>query len=199
MTAPVVTLTSCRSRIGSDEHGLRHRVLAVVREREQEPVAAAAGAADLLRASAQDEHGRLPALAAHLELAPVDTQPQPGAERLEARFLGGEARSEVLGGVATGLAVGDLAIGEDAAKEALLPTLDDAAHSREMDEIDADAANTRIACRTNLFAAPGRLARRAHAAPIRSRMMAARSPAIVRMRSPSAPSIITPPTHSVPK
>src|SRR5262249_59361646 len=154
--------------------GGRPRVVAGGREREAARLAPAAGAADRARASVEDEHGRLAALAAHLELAPVDPQPQPGAERLEASLLGGEARREVLGGVATALAIRDLAVREDAPQKTLLPALDDLTHPREMDEIHADAAHTGLAQRPGGGGVPGRVDRRGHGVPVGGRMIAAR-------------------------
>src|SRR5437016_3597479 len=111
----------------------------------------------------------------------------------------GEAHREVLGGIATGPAVGDLSVREDAPQEPLLPAFDDVPHPWQMNQIDTDATNTGIARRPPLLGVPDRVAWRAHAAPIRLRMMAARSSAMVRIRSPSAPSIITRASDSVPE
>ena len=76
-----------------------------------------------------------------LEVAPAHAETQAGAERLGGRLLGREARGEVRHGVAPGPAVGDLALGEDAAQEALVPARDDVAHARNADEIHADAVD----------------------------------------------------------
>src|SRR6267143_424923 len=127
---PAATLPSRRSplRIIVHEHRLRERVVAVMRERQQH-VAAAARQAQLARAAVQHEAGRLAALAMDLEVAPAHAETQAGAERLGGRLLGREARGEVRHGVAPGPAVGDLALGEDAAQEALVPARDDVAHA----------------------------------------------------------------------
>src|SRR4030095_3443466 len=107
----------------------------------QQQAPAAAGEAELARAAVKHERGRLPALAAHLELAPLDAQPQTGAERLHARLLGREASGEVRHRVAARAAVGDLLLGEHAAQEALVPAGDHLAHARDLDQIHAHAAD----------------------------------------------------------
>src|SRR6266478_3495902 len=113
-----------RSRPGirrvSDEERLRHGVVTIVREREQD----ARGA---LGAAREDHDRRLAALAADFELAPVDPHAQTRAEGFERRLLGREAGREVRDGIAATPTVGDLRLGEDTAQEALVPALDGAA------------------------------------------------------------------------
>jgi len=46
-------------------------------------------------------------------------------------------------GIAPRPAVGDLAVGEDAPQEALVPARDDVAHARDADEIETDATDVR--------------------------------------------------------
>src|SRR5262245_36914870 len=110
--------------VGTDQHGLRHGVVAVVGEREQHAVAAP-GVRDAPGAAAQDHGRRLAALSPHLELAPPYTHREAGAERLERRLLGGETSGVVLDGIAPALAIGNLTVGEDAPKEPLVPSRDD--------------------------------------------------------------------------
>src|SRR6267143_6545424 len=109
MTGPVATLIA-------HEHSLRQRIFPFVAEREQH-AAPAPRPPDLLRPSEEHELRRLAALAAHLELAPVHAQPQPGAERLQPRLLRRKACREVRHGIAPRAAVGDLLRGEDALQE----------------------------------------------------------------------------------
>src|SRR5262245_49459544 len=112
------TLPSAGSRIArtgshdvggivGDEHRLRQRAVAVMRESE-EHAGAAAPPPDLARSAAEHERGRLAALANDLELAPLDPQAQPRSERLQPGLLGREARGEVRHRIATSPAVGDL-------------------------------------------------------------------------------------------
>src|SRR3989442_2320871 len=128
-TANAATL-SARAQPIADEHRLGDRVVAVVRERQQHAIAAALPR-DLARAPAQDQHRRAAALALHLELAPADAEPQPGAERLQPGFLGGEAGGEVRHGILACAAVRDLVLGEDPAEEAVLPALEQVPHPRD--------------------------------------------------------------------
>src|SRR5687767_2669006 len=69
---PAATLTRTRRNRGGrliiDEHRLRQRVLAIMRERQQH-AAAAARQRQLARAAVKHERGRLTALAAHFQLA----------------------------------------------------------------------------------------------------------------------------------
>src|SRR5438445_1392933 len=134
------TLTSRRSpvRVIVHEHRLRERVVAVVGQGQQH-VTAAAGQTQLARAAVEHQARRLAALAADLEIAPAHAEAQPAAERLRGRLLGREARGEVGHGIAPRAAVGDLALREDAAQEALVPARDDVAHARDPDEVHADA------------------------------------------------------------
>src|SRR5712692_1719393 len=166
-------------RAVGDEHGLGERVVAVVREGEQHP-AAPARQADLARAPPEDQHGGLALLAAHLELAPPDAEPQPPAERLETSLLGGEARREVRDRVAPGPAVGDLLLGEDAMEEALLPAPDHLAHPRDVDDVEPNPLD-------------------GHTAPICPRTTPASSSAMAQIRPWSAPSIMMRATGSVPE
>ena len=78
-----------------------------------------------------------------LELAPVHTHAEPGAQRLERRLLGREARGEVGNGIAAAPAVGDLVIGEHAAEEAIVPALHHAAKTRDLGEVDTHALDVR--------------------------------------------------------
>src|SRR6266487_2055083 len=131
-----------RSRPGirrvPDEERLRHGVVTIVREREQD-ARGALGAGDSLGAAREDHDGRLAALAADLELAPVDPHAQNRAEGLERRLLGREAGD----GIAATPTVGDLRLGEDTAQEALVPALDGAAQARDLGQIDPHSFNHR--------------------------------------------------------
>src|SRR4026209_1988345 len=78
---PIPRLARPRLVIGGvgDQHRLRHRVLAVVGEREQDaPTPLRLGA--LPTPSAQHHRRGLAAFAAHLELAPVHAHAEPGAQ-----------------------------------------------------------------------------------------------------------------------
>src|ERR1700737_1781484 len=70
--SPSTTVAGARLVLGPgpDQHGLRHRVLAVVGEGEQH-LHAALGECDGARAPGERHGGSLTALAPHLELAPV--------------------------------------------------------------------------------------------------------------------------------
>src|SRR2546429_150425 len=81
---------------------------------------------------------RLAALAPHLELAPLDAQPEAGAERLHPGLLGREAGGEVRHRIAAGAAVRDLLLGEDAAQESLVPARDDLAHALDLHQVHAN-------------------------------------------------------------
>src|SRR5207249_1336483 len=172
-SGPAATLTSRRSpvRVIVHEHRLRERVVAVVGQGQQH-VTAAAGQTQLARAAVEHQARRLAALAADLEIAPAHAEAQPAAERLRGRLLGREARGEVGHGIAPRAAVGDLALREDAAQEALVPARDDVAHARDPDDVHA---------------------------PIWVRMTPASSSAIAWMRAASAPSIISRASASVPE
>src|SRR6266545_5628318 len=94
-----------------DQHGLRHRVLAIMGQREQD-APAALGERDRAALAVQGHGGSLPALAANLELTPVHTHAEPGAERLEGGLLGREASREVRDRIAAAPAIRDLLLGE---------------------------------------------------------------------------------------
>src|SRR5688572_19873812 len=117
MSGPVATLRSRARhvvrRIIVYEHRLGDRVLAFVAERQEHP-APAPGEPKLARAPGEHERRRLAPLAPHLQLAPAHAESEPGAERLEARLLGGEACGEVRHGVAPRATVCDFLLGEDA-------------------------------------------------------------------------------------
>src|SRR5215469_13790865 len=115
---PITRLPRPRLVIGgvSDQHGLRHRVVAVVGKREEHPPASL-GLRDRATPAAQHHGGRLPALAPHLELAPLHAHAEPGAERLEGRLLGREARGQVGNGIAAPSAVLELLLGEHPLQE----------------------------------------------------------------------------------
>src|SRR5437879_3068739 len=138
--SPSATLAAPRLVIGAvpDQHGLRHRVVAVVGERE-EHLPAALGERDLARAARELHGGRLAPLPPHLELAPVHPHAQPGAEGLEGRLLRGEARREVGNGIAAAAAVGDLLLGEHPLEEALVPARHHPPHPDHLGQVDTDA------------------------------------------------------------
>src|SRR4030095_14711772 len=108
----------------------------------------------------------------HLELAPAHAAWRSGAERLEPGLLGGEPRREVGRRIGVSATVGDLAFGEDAAHEPVLPAVEHLAHAGDADQVDPDAGDR-------------------HGAPSWEPMSPARSSAIARIRTPSAPSIMT--------
>src|SRR4029453_1547391 len=126
----------------SDEERLGHRIVAIMTQREQY-ARGSFGAGDRLRPTPQHHGGRLAALAAHLELAPVHAHAEPGAQRLERRLLGREARGQVGNGIAPAPAVGDLVIGEHTTQETIVPALHHAAEARDLGEVDADALDVR--------------------------------------------------------
>src|SRR6266513_6438113 len=130
-------MTGATATLVAHEHSLRQRILPFVGEREQHATPTPR-APDLPRPSGEHGLRRLATLAAHLELAPVHAQPEPGAERLQRRLLRREARREVRHGVAPPAAVGNLLRGEDALQEAVLPAVDHLAHARDAHQIDAD-------------------------------------------------------------
>src|SRR3984893_5147840 len=179
--SPSATLAAPRLVIGavSDQHGLRHRVLAVVGEGEQH-LHAALGERDGARAPGERHGGSLTALAPHLELAPVDPHAQAGAEGLEGGLLRREARREVRDRIAPAPAVGDLLLGEDPLEKALVPARHHPSHPRHLGEVDADAEHP------------------AHA-PMLRRTRPASSSAMRSMRACSSPSIITRRSDSVPE
>src|SRR5262245_15798466 len=110
------------------QHGLRERIVPFVRQGKQHPAPALAES-DLPRAARQDQGRSLHALAPHLELAPAHAKLQPCAERLEPRLLGGKARREVGRRIGVSATVGDLALGEDAAHEPVVPAVEHRAHT----------------------------------------------------------------------
>src|SRR5258705_7580088 len=126
----------------SDQKRLGHRIVAIMTQREQH-ARGSFGAGDGLRPPSQHHGGRLAALPAHLELTPVHAHAEPGAQRLERRLLGREARGEVGNGIAPAPAVGDLVIGEDATEEAIVPALHHAAEARDLGEVAAYALDVR--------------------------------------------------------
>ena len=83
------------------QHRLRERVVAVVRQGEQHPAARRVPKPISRERPDRTRVGACVALAADLELAPVDAELQPRAERLEPRLLGGEPRREVRRRIAT--------------------------------------------------------------------------------------------------
>src|SRR5438552_19145188 len=100
-------MTGAMATLIAHEHSLRQRILPFVGEREQHATPTPR-APDLPRPSGEHELRRLAALAAHLELAPVHAQPEPGAERLQRRLLRRDARRDVRHEVDQHAAVGDL-------------------------------------------------------------------------------------------
>src|SRR5256712_1843699 len=167
------------AKLIAHQNRLRERIFPFVGQREQH-VAPAPAQADLPGFPRQDERRRLGALPAHLQLAPAYAQLQPGPQRLAPRLFGGEARREVRHGIAPRATVGDLVLGEHPVHEALLPAIDQRAHARDADQVDADTRDF-------------------HASPICARMSPARSSAIARIRTASAPSIMTRASDSVPE
>src|SRR5258706_15625536 len=167
------------AKLVAHQYRLRERIFSFVRQREQQ-AAPAPALPDLSRAPRQDERRRLFPFPANLELAPADAEAQSGAQGLEPRFLGREARGEVRRRIAPPAAVGDLALGEHALQEVVLPALDQLPHPRDAHEIHADPRDV-------------------HASPILARIRPASSSAIARIRAPSAPSIITRASGSVPE
>src|SRR3972149_870950 len=95
MTGPVATLRSRairrNRRIIAHEHRLGERVVPLVGQGQEHPLATA-GAADLPRAAGEHEDRRLAPLAPDLELAPAHAEPEPRAERLQPGLLPREAR-----------------------------------------------------------------------------------------------------------
>ena len=75
----------------------------------------------------------------HFDAAPQDLLSMSGAERLHCRFLGGEARRQMNGGHAAAVAVGPLAVGEDAMEKAITVLLDDGSNPAYVGRIHADA------------------------------------------------------------
>src|SRR5688500_17303490 len=73
----------------ADQHRLRHRVLAIVGEREQ-PTGATLGQGDGGARAVERHGGGLPTLAPDLELAPAHAHAETGPERLERGLLGRE-------------------------------------------------------------------------------------------------------------
>src|SRR5262249_61583731 len=96
MSEPAATLASRRTavRLIVDEHRLRERIVAVVREGEQH-VVPASRQADLARAAVQHQMRRLTALATNFEIPPSHAEAQAGAERFRRRLLRREARREM--------------------------------------------------------------------------------------------------------
>src|SRR6185295_14357778 len=179
--SPSATLAAPRLVIGAvpDQHGLRHRVLAVVGEREEHP-RAALGERDLARAAGERHGGSLTALAPDFQLAPVHSHAQARAEGLEGRLLRCEARREVRDRIAPPPAIGDLLLGEHPLEEALVPARHHPSHPRHLGEVDADPEHP------------------AHA-PMLRRTRPASSSAMRSMRACSSPSIITRRSDSVPE
>src|SRR5262245_39950541 len=165
-----------------DEHGLGESVIALVAEGEQHPPAPTRRP-DLARASGQHQHRRAPPLPTDLQLAPADAQAEPGPQRLQPGFLGGEPSGEVLHRIPPRAAVGDLALGEDSLQEALVPAGDDLAHPPDTDDVDPDAADRH----------------RSYGSPMSPRITAARSFATSWTRPTSLPSTITRASDSVPE
>src|SRR5215813_9207758 len=175
-------LGAARRRISRvpDEEGLGHRVVAIVREREQH-ARGTLGAGKGAGASRQHHGGRLAPLAAHLELSPLHPHAEPGAEGLQGRLLRSEAGGQVRDRIAAAAAVGDLVLGEDAAEKALVPALDDAAQPRHLREVHAHALHVR------------------HRGPMACLMMPESSAAMASMWERSSPSTITRARFSVPE
>src|SRR5215475_11455101 len=175
-------LAAPRRRISCvpDEEGLGHRVVAIVREREQHE-RGALGAGGEPGTSRQHHRGRLAPLAADLELPPLDAHAEPGAEGLQGRLLRGEACGQVRDRIATAAAVSDLVLGEDAAEKTLVPALDDATQPRHLREVHAHALHVR------------------HRGPMACLMMPESSAAMASMWERTSPSTITRARFSVPE
>src|SRR5262245_6915403 len=122
----------------AQQHGLCERVVPVVREREDD-TRPAPGQRNGTALAGEDDGRRLAALAANLDLAPLDPHPESGTQRLERGLLGSKTRREMLDGIAATLAIGDLVIGEHAPEEPLVPALHDFAHPRDQRQINPDA------------------------------------------------------------
>src|SRR5882672_9759791 len=177
--AHAARMVGATAKLVAHQDRLRERIFSFMSQREQHP-APTPNQPDLPRAARQDERGRLLLFAVHLELTPANAEAEPRAQRLESRFLGGEARGEVRRRIAPPAAVGDLPLGEHAPQEVILPALDQLAHPRDGHQVHADARDV-------------------HASPILARISPASSSAIARIRAPSAPSIITRASGSVPE
>src|SRR5262245_25785794 len=149
---PIPRLARPRLVIGgvADQHRLRHRILAVVGQREQDaPASLRLG--DLPASAAQHHRRRLTPLPPHLQLSPVHAHAEPGAQGLEGGLLGREAGGQVRDGIAAPAAVGDLVLGEHALQEALVPARHHPPHARHLREVHADAQHPThppMACRT---------------------------------------------------
>src|SRR5206468_4516501 len=79
----------------------------------------------------------------HLDVAPLHPFGPAGPERLEERFLGGEADREVWVRIAMLPAVLRLGLRVDAAHEALPGSRERLAHARDVDHIDPDSDDQR--------------------------------------------------------
>ena len=90
------------------------------------------------RDAVQDETRR-PAMAHDLDVAPQDVLCVTRAQRLHGGFLGREATREVDGRTMSTLAVGDLAGGEHASREAIAPPFDNLFHAIDVSRIETEA------------------------------------------------------------
>ena len=110
--------------VAENQH-LRHRERVGVRDGQQRRTAAHRARAP--RGAAVQPQLRRPAAAERPRVAPEHAARMAGAERLHRRFLRREAPGEVRHRVAPPRAIGDLAVGEDAAQEPVAVALERAA------------------------------------------------------------------------
>ena len=83
------------------------------------------------------------AAANHLDVAPQHTLRVAGAERFHGRLLRGEAAGEVNGRHASARAVGDLTLGEDAAREPLAVPRDRVGDAMDVGRVEAEPYDVR--------------------------------------------------------
>ena len=79
----------------------------------------------------------------HLDITPQHLLRVSRAERFHRRFLRGEPAGKMDRGIAASLAVGDLAVSEDATKEAITVTLDCCRNARYICGIEAETNDGR--------------------------------------------------------
>src|SRR5579863_5251346 len=129
------------SRHGADDDDrLRHRRLVGQAYIEPRRHAGRRQLLEPLQRPAGEQHPRLSrGQVDDAEVTPVDASPKAGAERLRARFLGGEAARIARRGMDARLALAALVRGEHAIEKAFAEALDHLLEAADVDQIAAEA------------------------------------------------------------
>lgn len=91
-----------------------------------------------LRLTVQRDRRRTAFAANHFDIGPLDAVRPPGPERLEHRLFRSETRGDVRHGIATRLAVGALALGQDPTQETFAVARQQVADPIQLGDVDPD-------------------------------------------------------------